>query len=130
MTEKTIVKAIQRYVKKNGGKCYKLHGSRYQTAGAPDLIGIVQGTPFVVEVKRPISEGGKQPTKLQQQELFEWGEQGFACWVVRSLGEFQELVDPRERGDDGFTPTAAQVCERVRIQLRTEAIEREQADGR
>ena len=121
MTEASIVKAIQRYVKDNGGKCYKLHGGRFGQAGAPDLIGCVHGSPFVAEVKRPSADGGGDPTPKQTLELFEWGKQGFIRGVVRSLDDFKLLTNPRVL-DDSATPTPAHIGYRIRTLQRREAM--------
>jgi len=90
MTEKTIVKKIVNEVKRRGGKVIKTHGSRYMPAGTPDLIGVLGGVSFAVEVKRQ----GVRPTPVQAAELKEWQAQGWAAGVATSVEEFLAIVAP------------------------------------
>lgn len=58
----------------------KIHGSQYQDAGTPDLIGCHDGRMFAFEVKRP---GGKGPTEIQVRTLARWEGAGAIVGVVR-----------------------------------------------
>ena len=87
MLEASIVSAIRARVKRKGGKCYKLHGSAFGVAGAPDLIGCYHGQPFAVEVKQP----GRGATVIQRRELDEWRAQGWVSGVAHSVDEFEAL---------------------------------------
>ena len=51
---------------KVGGLWVKIHGSAYQTGGIPDLIGLVHGNFFGLEVKMP----GKEETVTKKQQWF------------------------------------------------------------
>lgn len=51
---------------KVGGLWLKIHGSAYQVGGIPDLIGIVNGHFFGLEVKMP----GKDDTVTRKQQWF------------------------------------------------------------
>ncbi len=98
--EKTVVSSIVQYVRANGGKAIKLHGNPYQEAGTPDLIGSVpvgigkwRGARvgfihFMVEVKEDA-----EVSRLQQYRLDEWWQQGFVTGVVRSVTDFEELIE-------------------------------------
>jgi len=87
MLEKSIVAAIKKRVMESGGKCYKLHGTAYTVAGAPDLIGCYRGRAFAVEVK----QSGRGATVIQRRELDEWRAQGWVSGVVHSTDEFELL---------------------------------------
>jgi len=50
--EKKIVNATLTALKARGGFWYKAHGSPYQTAGLPDIIGCYHGRFISFEVKR------------------------------------------------------------------------------
>jgi hypothetical protein len=93
MRERNIVDAIRRRVKVLGGKCYKIHGTQFGIVGAPDLIGCCLGIPFAVEVKMP----GAGATPRQLREVEEWGAQGWAAGVVRSVEQFDALVRAARR---------------------------------
>lgn len=88
MLEKDIIRAIRTSIERRGGKIYKLHGSPYAQAGAPDLIGSLCGRPFVLEVKRP----GLKATALQEHELNAWREQGWVAAVVCSADEALKAI--------------------------------------
>lgn len=51
---------------KVGGLWVKMHGSAYQTGGIPDLIGLVNGHFFGLEIKMP----GKENTVTKKQQWF------------------------------------------------------------
>ena len=89
MLERDIVKRIREHVSANGGKCYKLHGSAFSSAGAPDLMGNHRGVPFAIEVKRL----GNVATPLQAREIGEWAEQGWVSGVATSVVEFEVLFE-------------------------------------
>ena len=65
-----------------GAKLIKLHGSAYMKKGNPDIIGVLNGIPFVVETK---FLGGEISDK-QDYELNEWQKSGTV--VVRALYEY------------------------------------------
>jgi Holliday junction resolvase len=89
MKESSIQAAILRYL--NGlpeSKFYNMHGSGWQGAGRPDLIGCYRGRFVAIEVKRP----GEAPTKLQEHELQLWGMTGAVTMVATSLAEVKEMI--------------------------------------
>jgi Holliday junction resolvase len=88
MTEATLQRAIQKAIRNRGGKVIKIHGNAYAQAGTPDLIGVLDGVSFAIEVKRP----GETATKLQAHELEQWGLQGWAVGVATSVDEALRIV--------------------------------------
>ena len=92
MTEAALQRAIQREVKKRGGKAIKQHGGPYSVAGTPDLIGSLAGRPFAIEVKLP----GQVTTLKQSHELAQWAEQGWAAGVATSVEEALQIITSRE----------------------------------
>ena len=56
-----IIKTLREY----GGFWIKIHGSPYQTAGIPDIVGCYNGRFIALEVKRP----GYEKTTNSRQEL-------------------------------------------------------------
>jgi Holliday junction resolvase len=87
MKEREIVKRVIAAITAAGGKAVKYHGSPYSHAGTPDVLACVDGRMYALEVKQP---GGK-PTKLQAQELVEWGEAGAVASVVTSAEDVESL---------------------------------------
>ena len=66
MAETTITRRVLR-VLRQGGFAYKTHGSAFQQAGLPDVVGCYVGIFFGIEVKVP----GKTASKLQQRTIDE-----------------------------------------------------------
>lgn len=93
MTKKPETRLVARIVThletKIGGYWVKIHGSEYQKAGLPDLIGCVDGLFFGLEVKRP----GRTYDPLQEYEATEIKTRGkgvAAC--VHSPAEAVDVV--------------------------------------
>ena len=85
---------LQQRIKKKliaevGGKWIKIHGSSFQEAGQPDLIGCVEGWFFGFEVKVP--KRGK-PSELQLETLREWRRAGGICCIVENPEEAVAVV--------------------------------------
>ena len=72
-----------------GGYWRKIHGSKFQHAGIPDLLGCEGGLFFGLEVKTP--DGGP-PTKVQESDLLEITESGGVSAVVESPKEAVAVV--------------------------------------
>ena len=89
MTEAVLQRAIQKAIRDRGGKVIKIHGNAYAQAGTPDLIGVLAGVSFAIEVKRP----GKTATKLQTHELEQWGLQGWAVGVATSVDDAIGIIE-------------------------------------
>ena len=73
-------------------KAIKLHGSRYQEAGTPDVHATAEGQSYWLEVKKDDEE----PTRLQAQRLKEWAAAGAITGVVRSVEEAVEIVNGKD----------------------------------
>lgn len=95
--ESTIVRNILGYLNGLPGcKAIKTHGSAYQEAGTPDIIGCLGGRMLALEAKQP----GKQPTKLQVRRLEEWRAAGAIAGVVTSVEEARNLLTAFSIGDN------------------------------
>ncbi len=93
-SEARLTKALLDYLR-GLEKCWarKVHGSRYQDAGEPDLDGCLRGRAIKCEVKMP----GKTPTPVQFAALRRWERAGaLAGWVTSR----EELDDLLEHADD------------------------------
>jgi hypothetical protein len=84
-SERAVQDNIRRYVLQRGGGCIKLHGNAVQGKTTLDLIGGLDGVPFVCEVKAP----GKKPTKYQTYMLQKYASWGFAALWADSLEMFK-----------------------------------------
>jgi|SRR5215831_30123 len=60
-----VAHVLLRLTENVGGYFVKIHGSPYQRAGLPDILGCVEGLFFGLEVKLP----GEKPTPLQEYEM-------------------------------------------------------------
>lgn len=59
--ESVFVRRLLLKLREHGVFTFKTHGSMYQMAGLPDVVGCCRGYFFAFECKLP----GEQPTKLQ-----------------------------------------------------------------
>jgi hypothetical protein len=66
----------------------KVHGSIYQDAGTPDILGCHRGQMFALELKLP----GKKPTPVQARTLARWEEAGAIAALVTSAEEALEAI--------------------------------------
>ena len=89
MREKSIVTAIQRWLKASGWLAVKLHGGPLQCAGLPDLLVLVDGQAVWLEVKRP----GQKPTRLQSHMTAKLRAAGCQVATVTSLTEAQRFIE-------------------------------------
>lgn len=88
MTEATLQRNIQKAIRERGGKTIKYHGGPYSVAGTPDLIGVLNGRSFAIEVKLI----GKVATLKQEHELQEWAAQGWASGIAHSVHEALDII--------------------------------------
>src|SRR5690349_19251135 len=89
--EKDLVKDIvDKVLKPLGSRAwwFKVHGGPYQKAGVSDLVGVIDGVPFGLEVKLP----GKYPTPLQAKILAEMQRAGAVTGWADSLEEAQAIL--------------------------------------
>ncbi len=66
MTESQLARQILDTLRKRGGVWFKTHGSAYQVAGLPDIIGCYRGRFVGMEIKLP----GKENTLSKRQRFF------------------------------------------------------------
>lgn len=88
-SEASTVRAIKAYLDEIGAFHFKVHGSEFQQAGLPDIIGSYQGRFFGFEVK---NEKGKA-TKLQLCTLAEIQGAGGIAAVVRSVDDVRRQLE-------------------------------------
>lgn len=68
--------------------CFKVHGSEFQPAGIPDILGCYRGVMFGVEAKMP----GNKPTKIQEHRMAQIREAGGVTVVAYSLSDVQTMI--------------------------------------
>lgn len=91
--ESAVLAAIVRYLKAIKAKGHgvwwlKVHGGPMQTAGVPDLVVIVDGRTYWLEVKRP----GEEPTPLQAHTHEQMRTAGAEVTTVRSVEDVAAVV--------------------------------------
>lgn len=90
VNEAQIQKKIILALRKNGGYCWKNHGSEY-SAGLPDIMYLISGQLFCFEVKR---DRFQPATTLQRQSLMALKEAGAITAIVWDLDQaIQVLTD-------------------------------------
>lgn len=87
-SEKSIVDAIQKYLRNHGAWVYKTHGSQFGRAGVPDLIVCMEGRFFAFEVK---NENGRA-SDLQLREIRLIQNASGVAHVVRSVDEVRAIL--------------------------------------
>ena len=88
--ERSIVNSISRWLKSEKIWHFKVHGSAFQRAGIPDIVGCCRGRFFGLEAKRP----GEKPSKIQQYEMKRLDNSGAFTAVVCSVADAKNaLVD-------------------------------------
>ncbi len=95
MSEAEIVTKILEKLRKEGGWWIKIHGSRYQARGTPDIIGCYEGKFYGFEVKVPGKEGTLTRTQNLQLELIQ--QSGGISALVTSPEEALALLKKRSR---------------------------------
>jgi Holliday junction resolvase len=102
--ERSIVKKTIEELRKRGGFWIKVHGSPFQMAGIPDIIGCYRGRFIAFEVKRDAT--GK-PTALQDYTMKKIREAGgmasliyTAEMALTKIDRLDELQEARARQHD------------------------------
>lgn len=72
----------------------KIHGSAYQDAGTPDILGCYAGRMFALEVKTPRG----RVTPIQARTLARWEQTGAVAAVVRSVAGALEAIGAARKG--------------------------------
>jgi len=90
--ESALARSALRYLSTQGShvRVRKVHGSRFSTAGDPDLYGCCRGRMFVIELK----QAGKQATAKQRHELDGWKATGAVVGVATTLEEVEAILVP------------------------------------
>ena len=92
MPESRLQSRIRRALHRQfpGCRFYKMHGNEFMESGIPDLIGVVEGHFFALEVKHP--DTGHGVTPIQQAQLDRLEEAGATVAVVESVDEAIAVV--------------------------------------
>lgn len=85
--ERAVVKKTLLQLRARGGFWIKIHGSPFQIAGIPDILGCYRGRFIAFEVKRDASG---RPTPLQQHMMEK----------IRAAGGFATLIFTAEQALD------------------------------
>lgn len=94
MNEAQLTLKIRKRLKAEyGGVWKKIHGSRFQSAGLPDIVGCLKGQFYAIEVKMP----GKELTPLQRLTLQEFEDEGAITGVAFSVEDALEIVKEGRR---------------------------------
>ncbi len=88
MTETTLTRNIIHCLRREGFYVTKIHGSRYQQPGLPDVWAVRDGRLYCFEVKL----SGNEPTKLQAHVIAELCKHGAVACVVYSVSEVEDVV--------------------------------------
>lgn len=88
MLESAIVRSILAELKPLGW-FVKIHGGPYQSAGIPDIIGVMGGRFVAIEVKRP----GEVPTPIQRLVMRRIAEAGGIVGVATSVAEARAIIE-------------------------------------
>jgi hypothetical protein len=88
--ESTVVKNILIYLRARGGFWVKIHGSPFQVAGIPDILGCYQGRFCAFEVKRDITG---RPSPLQRYTMKKIRAAGGVAALIHSVDGAQRVLD-------------------------------------
>jgi len=89
LKESSLLRSVERELKRRGVTYRKRHGGVFSVKGDPDLYGCAAGRHWEIELKRP----GEEPTELQRARLEEWGRAGAKTGVVKSLEELRIFLE-------------------------------------
>jgi Holliday junction resolvase len=92
--ETKVVAKIMVYLKSRGGFWIKIHGSPFQIAGIPDILGCYRGLFVAFEVKR---DATGRPTKLQ---AFQMGKIKAAGGIATLIYTVEQAVAELDRIDE------------------------------
>ena len=89
--ETALVKKMMMHLEAGGGWWVKIHGSPFQRAGIPDIIGCYQGMFIGIEAKMP----GNYPSQIQQYCINLLKKAGARVGVAYSVEEALSIRDGR-----------------------------------
>lgn len=78
--------------REKGAWCFKVHGSQFQPAGIPDIVGVFKGRFVACETKMP----GNEPSRIQQHRIKQIEAAGGRCVVAYSVEEATRLLEDIE----------------------------------
>lgn len=93
--EARLSQRIMKAWQKRGAWCFKVHGSQFQPAGIPDIIGVYRGTFIACETKMP----GNKPSRIQAYRIKQITAAGGKCVVAYSVEEAEALLDAIESNE-------------------------------
>lgn len=88
--EKTIVNNVLKRVRARGGYWLKIHGSQWQQAGVPDIIGCYLGRYVSFEVKR---DAAGKPSDLQAYTMKRIRTEGGVSILIHSVDQAFAILD-------------------------------------
>lgn len=91
--ETNLVKKIMVWLEADGGWWMKVHGSPFQKAGVPDIIGCYKGRFTGIEVKMP----GNKPTLIQEKMIELLKKAGANVGIAYSVEEALSIRDGGEK---------------------------------
>lgn len=90
MTETQLSVKVLKYLNSfKRCKAIKIHGSRYQEAGTPDILCCYEGKTFFFELK----VGDNELSDIQDIRISQWNEAGAQCYVCWSLSEVMSIFN-------------------------------------
>lgn len=89
--ETRLTNKIMAELRKHGGWWMKVHGSAFQKAGVPDIIGCYRGRFVALEVKLPSSDS--RLSLMQRVTLTKLRQASAASYVVRSTLAASRVLD-------------------------------------
>lgn len=100
MNETSVVNQMVKTLKRHhpSAWCMKVHGNAYQSSGIPDLIFVVNGVTFGVEVKHQKPGESREHalgrvSKLQHYQLQQLAAAGAVTGIALTPDELMEIVD-------------------------------------
>lgn len=109
--ERDVVRAIGRALDARGAWWFKVHGSAYQAAGIPDLIGCDRGRLFGIEVKEP----GAKSTAAERGAIAKLAALGIPTGSAGGCSALQALTIRRIIAAGGAAGVATSVDEALAI---------------
>lgn len=81
--EAPFTDSLKKILSSLGAKVVKTHGNIYAVAGTPDLFGVWQGIPFLIECKNAVGK----VEELQELEMQDWRKAGAVVLSARTKKE-------------------------------------------
>lgn len=91
--EARLSKSIMKAWRERGAWCFKVHGSQFQPAGIPDIVGVYRGTFIACESKMP----GNEPSRIQLHRIAQITAAGGRVVVAYSVEDAIQLLNSIDR---------------------------------